>query len=97
MTSIIRKVKEERAQELARKRGIVSKDKVFDVDAFDRKVATSTARYHREVRNKQIQKRYDVWCDKNIEHLKNMYDISGQPCDFDEFCTFTFDHSFDYI
>ncbi len=93
MTSIIKKVKEERAQEMARKRGIVPTPKKFDVDAFDRKVAASIFRYHVESGEKTMENKYNKWCDKNIEHLEYMYELSGLPCDFDTFCLFTFNNS----
>lgn len=67
--------------------------KIFDADAYDRKVGHSTALYELNRKLNIKNKNYNLWIQNNIDDLSHMHKLSNTKIDFDSFCNYIFDNS----
>lgn len=86
MNETVRKLQE------ANQKTIQSKQK-FDQEAFDRKVSVAIYRIHYKKTQKHRNKLFVIWCNKNAQDLRAMYELSGLRCDFNNFCNYVYRNS----
>lgn len=62
-------------------------------EAFDRKISLFVSKTHNKQIKKKIGKIYNDWKEENLNHLINMYRISGLECGLDIFSVYVFRNS----
>ena len=65
----------------------------FNEDDFDRKVAFSIVKIHKDILNKRNDINYYEWVITNENHLNNLYELSGLDCDLNIFYNYVYDNS----
>ena len=65
----------------------------FDVDKFDNKVWSQIKTIHQREYERKVEQKYQLFLDDNMNHLENMYKLSGLNCGIEVFCSYVFHHS----
>lgn len=64
----------------------------FDLEKFDREVAETLFQIHNKPREKKRQERYNRWVSEHLDHLEEMFFISGleDVAGFNRFCRYVY-------
>lgn len=68
----------------------IEKDKKFDLDSFDYKVARSIVNIHRK---KNLDEKFSNWVEENLNHLNSLYKLSGIKCPPNEFYNYIYENT----
>ena len=65
----------------------------FNEDMFDLNVSKEITSIHSSAKIKTDERKYEKWLSVHLEHLENMYRLTGLSCDYEDFCNYVFDNS----
>ena len=62
-----------------------------DMNEWDYRVAREICRIHREAFSRQNNQKFSNWVNDNLDHLENLYQLSGMKIPEETFYTFVYD------
>lgn len=70
----------------------LKKKNTYDVESWDYRVAVEITRIHREAFRKSENTKFSNWVNTHLDHLQNIYRLSGSQVPEETFYTFIYDH-----